>query len=324
MRCPRCGHVQADPTGMMAWCRHCGLQLPPFWANPRWVAHPPAGLAPAPARSAYRLPYTGPPAYPAPPRWGFPLITWRREVGMVPEVEPAERVRRLAASTVPALRIAGVVAPVAAVAEGWRYQLLLASRRDAVAAGPLRTSDALVLTMGVVSVVVAALAGLLLVLWTLRAYQAAALVGGVRAARPQWQVRLAWLLPVANLVLAGAVLAEIEHAATGGLPYRRPAVSRPLRRWWLVWAAGAGLSLVTVVWSLRTGVQAQADGVLLHGCADALAGAVAWLTAAQVRRLTRLLQPIHPGRLHRSQLLAVRDAPTPARLATPPTPATAR
>ncbi|MGH4024066.1 MAG: hypothetical protein ACRDRV_05720, partial [Pseudonocardiaceae bacterium] len=36
--------------------------------------------------------YTGPPSYPAPPRWGFPLLGWRRPMPLTtPVVSAAER-----------------------------------------------------------------------------------------------------------------------------------------------------------------------------------------------------------------------------------------
>ena len=67
--------------------------------------------------------------------------------------------RTLAAVAVPLLGLTAMLALVTAGAEAWRYALLLASRTDAVPAGPLHASDALVVTGGVVSLLSAALAG---------------------------------------------------------------------------------------------------------------------------------------------------------------------
>jgi hypothetical protein len=51
------------------------------------------------------------------------------------------------------------------------------------------------------------------------------------------------------------------------------------------------MSAVVLVWSLRTGVQARADGVVLHAVLDVLAAVTAGVTAVLVTRLTRLLGP---------------------------------
>jgi hypothetical protein len=60
------------------------------------------------------------------------------------------------------------------------------------------------------------------------------------------------------------------------------------------------LSLVVLAWSLRTGVQARADGVVLHAVLDVLAAVTAGVTAVLVTRLTRLLGP---PRVRRRELL---------------------
>ena len=61
--------------------------------------------------------------------------------------------------------------------------------------------------------------------------------------------------------------------------------------WWLLWVVGFLFAVVVLVWSLRTGVQARADGVLLHAALDVFAAATAGVTAVLVTRLTRLLGP---------------------------------
>jgi hypothetical protein len=61
--------------------------------------------------------------------------------------------------------------------------------------------------------------------------------------------------------------------------------------WWVIWATGLVLVAITMLWNLRDGVQARADGVLLHAATDLVAAAAAIATIVVVRRLTRLLSP---------------------------------
>jgi len=187
----------------------------------------------------------------------------------------------------------------------WRYTILLDSRFDAVPAAPLRASDALVVAAGWLALVSGALAVLLTLTWLVRTYDAAAKAAGVRPARPRWQVVLGALVPGVNLLLPGAVLAEIEHAALGGDPAHRPRPSRLLAWWWVLWAAGLLAATGTALWALLDSVQARVDGVLLHALTDLLAAAVAVLTAVVVRRLTALLSPVQPGRIRRRVVVRV-------------------
>jgi hypothetical protein len=99
------------------------------------------------------------------------------------------------------------------------------------------------------------------------------------------------------------VLAEIEHSAIGLPPGMRPRPSRMVLVWWGLWAAGVVLTAVVLLWSLRDGVQARADGVVLHAVLDLVAAVTAGVTARLVLRLTRLLAPTAPRR--REVLLAV-------------------
>lgn len=270
-----------------------------------WVASPPGGAQPGPP-AAPRRRYSGPPSYPAMPRWGFPRVGWRRPLPFTRyPPDSADRMRVLAGSVVPVLWLVAAVATVAAGAEVWRYKILLDSRFDAVPAAPLRASDALVVTAGWLALVSGTVAALLTLTWLVRAYDAAAEAAGVRPARPRWQVVLGALLPGVNLLLPGAVLAEIEHAALGGDPERRPRPSRLVTCWWVLWAAGLLATTGTALWTRLDGVQARADGVLLHALTDLLAAAVAVLTAVVVRRLTALLSPVEPGRIRRRVIVRV-------------------
>ncbi len=236
--------------------------------------------------------YTGPPSYPMPPRWGFSRLGWRSSATEIASaVSSVERMRGLAAAAVPLLGLTAILMVATAGAETWRYTLLLDSRTDAVPAGPLHASDALVITGGVISLLAGILAGAVTVGWLIRACAVAAQTARITPARRPWQLVAGVLVPGMNLLVPGAVLAELEHAALGRDSGRRPRPSRLVIGWWAVWVAGLVLVASTMLWSLRDGVQARADGVLLHAATDLVAGIVAIVTIVVVRRLTRLLTP---------------------------------
>lgn len=305
--CPRCQRPVPSGYGPAAVCVYCGHSL----STVEWVARPPGGYGEA-ARPRRRVGYTGPPAYPFPPRWGFPLLMWRRPRSFVPApVSAAQRARALAGTAVPLLWLAAAICALAAAAEVWRYALLLDSRFDALPAGPLRLSDALVVTGGVVAALACGLAGLIVLMWVVRAYAAAGDLAGVRPSRSVAVVLAGWLVPGPNLVVPGATLAEIEHAVLRRPVDRRPAPSGLLRAWWAAWVVGVLLAWVTLWWSLRDSTQAQADGVLLHAAVDVVAAVVAVLTALVIRSLARLLQPVDPRRVRRMQVIGVRAPVTP-------------
>jgi uncharacterized protein DUF4328 len=219
-----------------------------------------------------------------------------------------EQMRALAAVAVPLLGLTAMLVLVTAGAEAWRYALLLDSRTDAVPAGPLHASDALVVTGGVVSLLSSALAGAVTLGWLVHANVVAAQAAAVTPARPGWQVVVGALVPGMNLVVPGAVLAEVEHAALGQDPNRRPHPSRLVIGWWVIWAVGLALAGTAILWNLRSGMQARADGVLLHVVTDLVAGAVAITTIVVVRRLTRLLSPVKPAGTRRMVVVRVPGA----------------
>lgn len=287
MTCPRCGRRSVPSGG--PFCPHCGRYL----AILRWVAEPPPSAQPAAPLARISVPYTGAPRYRSMPRWGFTPGPW---AGDAAEPEPAGKdpllaSRALVATAVPLLWATAAVALIAAGAELWRYVLLLLSRDGALGAGTVAASDALVTAAGTIAPVLAVMAGVLIVVWTVRASQAAADDAEVRTARSGRAVVLGWLIPGINLVVAGSVLAEIEHTALHRPPVQRPRPSRLLITWWALWAGGGLLAVVVLLWSLRTGVQARADGVLLHALLDLTASATAAATALLIVRLTRLLGP---------------------------------
>ncbi|HEY0640909.1 MAG TPA: DUF4328 domain-containing protein [Pseudonocardiaceae bacterium] len=303
MQCPRCRRTQPPEYAGRGSCVHCGQFLA---GGIDWVAWPPGGYQ---VRGPRRTPrYTGPPSYPVPPRWGFPLVTWRRSTSIEPVPATArQRARSLAGTAQPLLWLAAGTSLLGAAAEVWRYLLLLDSRADALPAGRLRLSDALVTTGGVVSLAACALAGLVTLLWVLRAVPASAELAAARPARSTRELLLGWLVPGLNLFVPGSTLAEIEHAVL-----RRPAGERPrpsalLRAWWTAWVAGCLLVVLTLLWSLRGSTQAQADGVLLHALTDLVAATTAVLTVLVVRTLTGLMQPARPGRSRRMVVVKVYD-----------------
>jgi hypothetical protein len=202
----------------------------------------------------------------------------------------------------------------------WRYTILLASRDNALQADVVAASDALVLAAGVGSVLLGLAAGAFLVLWSVRAQVAAAERSGARPSRSARETVLGWVVPGLNLAVPGSVLAEIEHGALDRPRDRRPQPSTAVRVWWGLWAAGVLGSILTLVWSRRTGVQAEADGVVLHAALNLLAAVTAGWTAVLVGRLTALLGPVRAAR--REVVLTVSEPA--ARAVTPSAAAPAR
>jgi Domain of unknown function (DUF4328) len=303
--CPRCG--RQAPAGGGPFCPFCGRYL----ATLRWVAEPPESVT-APAPAPVPRPYTGPPRYRVLPRWGFPLGGWVPAEQQHQTTDPLLVTQSLVGTVVPLLWATATVSLLAAGAEVWRYVLLLASRDGALPAGTVAASDALVASAGTVAPILTVASGGLVVLWSVRAARAAADAAGVRQSRSTRAIVLGWLVPGTNLSVPGSVLAEIEHSALRLPPDRRPQPSRLLLLWWLLWAVSVVLTAVVLLWSLREGVQARADGVVLHALLDLVAAATAGVTARLVLRLMRLLAPPRP---HRRELLMGVKPPAAARAA---------
>ncbi len=305
VRCRYCGHVgSAGP-----YCSGCGRYL--VTAPLEWVATPPASVYPPAPPRLPRSPYRGAPAYRWIPRWGFPAAPWRDPDGDAPEPPSAlYAARALAGTVVPLLWATAVVALIAAGAEVWRYVLLLQSRDEALAPAAVAASDALVAAAGVVAPVLAVVAGLATVLWTLRANQAAAEWAEVAPARSPRAVLLGWVVPGWNLVVPGSVLAEIEHAVLERPVEARPRPSRLLLAWWISWVVGGVLAAFAIGWLFLPGVQARADGVVLHAVVDLVATVSAALLARFITHITRLLGPFRAAR--REVLVSVASPAVPA------------
>lgn len=82
VRCSRCARTQppdrAPTVARWPYCIYCAAPL----RRTRWVAHPPAGLGPAPRIRRLDAPYAGPPRYGLHhPAWGFPPVAKLRGRG---------------------------------------------------------------------------------------------------------------------------------------------------------------------------------------------------------------------------------------------------
>jgi hypothetical protein len=287
-----------------------------------WVATPPGGAQPRRRRRPPRR-YTGPPSYPAVPRWGFPLLAWRWPLALPNRTtaDPVERAAVLGSNAVSTLWITAGVAALATFAEAWRYVLLVRSLGEALPKTTLAVSDALVSTAGVMTWLLGVLAATLVVLWTLRARAAAAERIDVRSARSDLQFIAGVLVPGLNLFVPGSVLAELEHSilVAEGTRERgtRPKPSRLVVVWWAAWVASLLLGWIALVWSLRSGVQAMADGVLLHMWNDLAVVVLAIATVQVIKYFTRLLTPVDLTDVRPMRVLEVHDAPRPPRAERP-------
>ncbi|NIH77520.1 DUF4328 domain-containing protein [Amycolatopsis viridis] len=277
------------------------------------ASSPPGAIPPRPVRPAER--YDGPPSYHVPPRWGFPHLAWRVPTA-VPGTpsswpSPVERVRVLHRNAVTILWFLTGLAVVAAGAEFWRYALLVASRTTALHAATVAFSDALEIIASLLTVVFGLLGLGATLWWLLIARAAAAEAAGQEPARSTREVIAGVLVPGVNLVMAGSILAELEHLVLGRAPVGRPRPSRVVLAWWAAWIANEVLMLLVIGWRFKDGVQAMADSVLLAGLLNVSAAGLAALTAVLVYRLTTLLAPARTDRLRRWQVRSVKGAPAP-------------
>lgn len=293
MTCPRCGREQ-PPGGSGRFCVHCGRVL----SGVRWVATTPDAARPRDPTPA-RRPYAGPPRYPDIPRWSLWPWAARPEPGTPdgpmatrPAPDPwdalrahADLLRRLAVTT-------ALLAGIAAAGEVFRYVLLVLSRDRALSGVALGWSDALVTLFGLLAPVAALATGVVFLRWLLAARDLASSESGTRPSRSTRILLLGCVLPPFTLTVPGSTLAEIEHAAAGLDPTVRPTPSRPVLVWWVSWAVGVVLGVVTVVHGFATSTQALADGVVLHALVDVVAVVAAWATRHVVAHLTELLAPV--------------------------------
>jgi hypothetical protein len=278
-----------------------------------WVATPPTGWWSGRSRPT-RVPYYGPPTYPAIPRWGFPQLAWREPTSVpgTPARQPrsVDRVVAHARTAVTVLWMVVISALLAAGGEVWRYVLLVLGRAEVLSGDVVAVSDALVNTGAVLAAVTGVVALVLVLRWLLGIREIAAVLADVRPARPDWQVLIGVLVPVLNLFVAGSVLTELEHTALDVSVVRlRP--SRLVLGWWAAWVVSEVLAITTVLLELRTSVQARADGVLWYATTDLVAAVVAVLTALVVGVLTGLVAPASVRSPNRMRVVRVDGAPAP-------------
>lgn len=285
--CPRCQVRQADEGGSR--CSRCGLP------RHRWIAHPPPGGPPAAPVPVPARPYTGPPSYgPRPPRWSFPPVVWR-------EAEPDGAGRRAPADPSGLLRTAAGLAAVtaglallAAVAESWRFVLLLDGRTKVLSATTVWSSDVLVAAAGAGSVAAAAVTLLVAVLALVRTYPLAAARLLRAPARSTGAVLARLLVPGWNLYGAGQVVTEIDRMLDAGRPGADPdapgRAARLTAGWWVSWILSAALMAIALLRGLGGSLQAIADTVELHIAVDLAAALCAGVGAAMLLRFARLLR----------------------------------
>lgn len=283
--CHRCAAAHPVLGRPMQWCPRCGGVLSaPTTQRPvtlRWVAKPPPRES-APPLAKRELGLT--PRYSSLPRWGLPRGPWAPTTVPTPPTA-AERMKAHAHSARPLLLAATTVLGLAALAELWRYLVLLRSRTELLPARTVAISDSMVLAAGVLAPVVVVIAVIICTLWLIRARAAAATRLERRDPRSPRSVVVAVVVPVWNLVMPGVLLTELERAisATASPP------SRLLRAWWVSWVVSVLLAAGVWLLRLRHTVQAQADGVLLAALSDLVAAGTVVLTYLLVLRCTEAL-----------------------------------
>lgn len=231
-----------------------------------------------------------------------------------------DRVRVMAGHASAMLWALASLSVLAAAGEVWRYVLLLRSRTGALPSGLVAASDAVVTIAAVLTLAFGVITAAVALWWLHLARHAAADLADQRLARADWQVLAYLLVPGINLVMAGVVLAELEHQVLRRPADERPHPTKPVKIWWAAWAAAGLLFGLTIVWRFRDSVQARADGVILSAFTDLAAAAVAILTALMIRRVAMLLAPIDPSTVRLLRVLRVEGPPeTPHRIDRPAT-----
>jgi Domain of unknown function (DUF4328) len=292
--CHRCAAALPVLGRPMQWCPRCGGVLSaPTTQRPttlRWVAEPPRR---APKRVRVRQALGPTPRYAFVPRWGLPRTPLPRTT--VPSPPSAlERTIAHEGTARPLLVGAATVLVLAALAELWRYVLLLRSRSELLPARTVAISDSMVITAGVLAPMVVLVTVVTCTLWLLRVREAAAARIDRREARSTHSIVLAIFVPVWNLLMPGVLLAELERDINTGLERDTNGAvstgpSRLLRTWWVSWVLSVVLAAGVWLWRLRDSVQARADGVLLAALSDLVAAGTVLLTLLLVQRYSEAL-----------------------------------
>ncbi len=286
--CQRCRVRQ--PVGGWGRCVACGAPLR------RWVAVPPPGTVPRRPRARPQSPYQGPPAYlGGHPRWAFPPVVWQEA-----DADPGDRRRRTDPSG--SLRaafalacVSAVASSIAAVAEIWRFGLMLEGRTTVLPGPTVRASDVFVAAAGIGAPAAAVAALVVAAIALVRTHPVAAMRLGRAPSRSTGGVLARVLVPGWNLYGAGQIVTEIDRMLTA----RQVDPARPARAswltacWWVSWVVSAVLMAAALVRGLGGSLQAIADTVELHIAVDLAATVTAGLGAAMLLRFARLLRRRH-------------------------------
>jgi len=280
--CARCASRWPVVGGPAQWCPRCqGVLLspvdtdrpaPPAARNFRWVARSPYPPIARRRREPRRLGPT--PRYTQVPRWGL--------LDPPPE-EPDDRLTRIeaAADLAPTLlACTAIVFGLAALAEAFRYGLLVFNRVRLVDPLTLALSDSIVWATQLSAPLVALAAAVASVCRLVVTRRQVFAARGLADPRSPRSLAAGVLVPVVNLVMPGVYLTEIA----GGDRRTLTAV----RIWWAAWAADGLLVAVGLLWRGRDSLQAQADGVVLAAVTAAVAAATALLTLCVMRRFDGL------------------------------------
>ncbi|TQF74763.1 DUF4328 domain-containing protein [Rhodococcus spelaei] len=281
--CARCGVSWPVPATPAQWCPGCrGVLLSPTdpsrpeprsRRNFRWVARRPgARIAPSPRGASGSSPT---PSYREMPRWGL-----LDPPPAAPEESPGTRTERLGELAPTLLVATALLFAVGALAELFRYALLLRNRTSLISPTVLAVSDGLVSAAGVMAPVVAVCAAAASASWLVGARAAAFGRSGRTDPRRPAEVILGCLTPVLNLVLPGVYLNELAESNTK--------TRNLIRLWWVTWAVGAAMLVLNLAWRSHDSLQARANGVLVAALTDLVAVAVAVLTLAVMRRVDGL------------------------------------
>ncbi|WP_206491233.1 DUF4328 domain-containing protein [Rhodococcus sp. KRD162] len=286
--CARCSTRWAVGARPGTWCPRChGVLLSPVSTrapaqdrrNFRWVARPAEGnprAARAP-RTASPTP-TPTPHYDTMPTWGLrdtPRDTMAdRRVG---------RIERYGASAQSLVLVTALLLGLAAIAEVFRYAILLYNRTRLVSPITLAASDALVYFAQVGALVVGLFALISSSCWLIEQRRHAFAAVGSSDPRSVRRMLLLSMLPVVRIVMPGVYLTEVVRLR-GECEADVDRELALVRLWWGVWATSNVLVIVQLLWNLQGTLQARADGVLLSAFVAAVAAASAVLTLAVMRR----------------------------------------
>ncbi|NLG54921.1 MAG: DUF4328 domain-containing protein [Rhodococcus sp.] len=274
--CARCATRWQNQGQPMQWCPKChGVLLHPFTPGSnsqrsfRWIARPPKSASRA--RSVAAPAQDSPtPRYTQIPRWGLQ--------DRLPEPSTHRDWSTAAVNNAPVFAVWTAIAYiVAAIAEGFRYGILLRNRTHLIDPATLAFSDFAVVTAGAVALLLTVATAVCCVFWLVRMRRRTFAAEGKTDPRSLGSIIAGCAVPGINLVMPAVFLLELVR--------RDPRALLLIRLWWASWVLGAILLIVNWGWRFRSSLQAMADGVVLAGVTSLLAAVTAILTAMVIRRL---------------------------------------